>query len=131
MSGTAAQSCFGSYRCVLASCSFFALKPSISLVVNGCGQAKLKLARSKIHGWGVFAVESVETGDFVIEYVGEVVRPRVSICFKGFCRDMFLQESILFYECTLVCRYQILESNIIKTWALGVVICFVLMMRWW
>ena len=40
---------------------------------------QLKFARSKIHDWGVFAIEPIEAGDFVVEYVGELVRPRVSI----------------------------------------------------
>eukprot|EP00250_Pteridium_aquilinum_P013680 c21500_g1_i1 orf=589-3957(-) len=39
---------------------------------------KLIFARSKIHDWGVFAAEPVEAGDFVIEYIGELVRSRIS-----------------------------------------------------
>jgi histone-lysine N-methyltransferase SETD1 len=30
--------------------------------------------KSPIHGWGLFAREDIEAGDFVIEYVGAVVR---------------------------------------------------------
>ncbi|KAG9158409.1 hypothetical protein Leryth_013149 [Lithospermum erythrorhizon] len=38
----------------------------------------LRFQRSKIHDWGVIALESIEAEDFVIEYVGELIRPRVS-----------------------------------------------------
>lgn len=59
-------------------------------------EAKLKLARSKIHGWGIFAVESVETGDFVIEYVGEVVRPRISDIREQHYKNLGIGSSYLF-----------------------------------
>lgn len=41
-------------------------------------QKKLILGRSSIHSWGLFAGEDVEVGDFVIEYVGEVIRLTVA-----------------------------------------------------
>ncbi|KAL6752802.1 hypothetical protein V8C86DRAFT_1832704 [Haematococcus lacustris] len=34
----------------------------------------LKFGRSKMHGWGLYATEPIEADDFIIEYVGEVVR---------------------------------------------------------
>jgi SET domain-containing protein len=37
---------------------------------------QLKVGKSRIHGWGVFAVEPIPSGCDVIEYVGEIVTPR-------------------------------------------------------
>ncbi|CAO2815742.1 unnamed protein product [Amaranthus hypochondriacus] len=39
---------------------------------------RLRFQRSKIHDWGLVALEPIETDDFVIEYVGELIRPRIS-----------------------------------------------------
>ncbi|EFJ33038.1 hypothetical protein SELMODRAFT_84518 [Selaginella moellendorffii] len=38
----------------------------------------LKFQRSKIHAWGVVAMEFIEPEDFIVEYVGEVLRPKVA-----------------------------------------------------
>ncbi|KAM1363455.1 hypothetical protein ACFX2H_028147 [Malus domestica] len=38
----------------------------------------LQFQRSKIHDWGLVALEPIEAEDFVIEYVGELIRPRIS-----------------------------------------------------
>lgn len=38
----------------------------------------LRFQRSKIHDWGIIALEPIEAEDFVVEYVGELIRPRVS-----------------------------------------------------
>ncbi|XP_068647518.1 histone-lysine N-methyltransferase ATXR7-like [Aristolochia californica] len=39
---------------------------------------RLRFQRSKIHDWGLVALEPIEAEDFVIEYVGELIRPRIS-----------------------------------------------------
>lgn len=39
---------------------------------------RLRFQRSKIHDWGLIAQEPIEAEDFVIEYVGELIRPSVS-----------------------------------------------------
>lgn len=39
---------------------------------------KLKFDRSKIHGWGLFTLETIPADDMVIEYVGQLVRPTVA-----------------------------------------------------
>ncbi|KAK7412991.1 hypothetical protein VNO78_04796 [Psophocarpus tetragonolobus] len=39
---------------------------------------RLRFQRSKIHDWGLVALESIEAEDFVIEYIGELIRPRIS-----------------------------------------------------
>ncbi|CAL4897774.1 unnamed protein product [Urochloa decumbens] len=39
---------------------------------------QLRFQRSKIHDWGLVALESIEAEDFVIEYVGELIRRAVS-----------------------------------------------------
>ncbi|CAM6036019.1 unnamed protein product [Sphagnum compactum] len=38
----------------------------------------LRFQHSKIHDWGLLALEHIDAGDFVIEYVGEIVRRQVS-----------------------------------------------------
>lgn len=43
-----------------------------------CRKKCLRLGRSAIHAWGVFADEPLLPGDFVIEYKGEVIRPIVA-----------------------------------------------------
>jgi histone-lysine N-methyltransferase SETD1 len=35
----------------------------------------LVLQRSGVHGYGLFAAERIPAGEFVIEYVGEIIRP--------------------------------------------------------
>ncbi|KAH7849480.1 hypothetical protein Vadar_018517 [Vaccinium darrowii] len=37
---------------------------------------RLRFQRSKIHDWGLFALEPIEAEDSVIEYFGELIRPR-------------------------------------------------------
>ena len=39
---------------------------------------RLKFAKSAIHDWGLFALEKISKGDFVIEYIGEVIRQKVA-----------------------------------------------------
>ncbi|XP_071717509.1 histone-lysine N-methyltransferase, H3 lysine-4 specific-like [Rutidosis leptorrhynchoides] len=38
---------------------------------------RLRFQQSKIHDWGLVALEPIEAEDFVIEYVGELIRPRI------------------------------------------------------
>lgn len=38
----------------------------------------IKFARSQIHGWGLYALETIAPEVMIIEYVGEKVRPTVS-----------------------------------------------------
>lgn len=40
---------------------------------------QLKFQRSKIHDWGLVAAEPIDAEEFVIEYVGEVIRNRVCV----------------------------------------------------
>ncbi|XP_054280902.1 histone-lysine N-methyltransferase SETD1B-A-like [Macrosteles quadrilineatus] len=39
---------------------------------------QLKFAKSKIHDWGLFAMEPIAADEMVIEYVGQMVRPLVA-----------------------------------------------------
>ncbi|XP_073010874.1 histone-lysine N-methyltransferase ATXR7-like [Typha latifolia] len=39
---------------------------------------RLRFQRSKIHDWGLVALEPIDAEDFVIEYVGELIRRRIS-----------------------------------------------------
>ena len=41
-------------------------------------QKLVRFARSKIHKYGVVALEEIKAGEFIIQYVGELVRKRVS-----------------------------------------------------
>ena len=38
----------------------------------------LKFAKSKIHDWGLFAMERIERNEMVIEYIGQLIRQRVA-----------------------------------------------------
>lgn len=40
--------------------------------------ARLKFGRSPVHAWGMFAIEAIEPEQFVIEYVGELLRSRLA-----------------------------------------------------
>ncbi|KAK3239925.1 histone methyltransferase set1 [Cymbomonas tetramitiformis] len=39
---------------------------------------QLKFGRSRLHAWGLFADEPIEAEEFVIEYVGELVRSAIA-----------------------------------------------------
>ena len=38
----------------------------------------IKFARSRIHGWGLYALQTIVPDEMIIEYVGEKIRPSVS-----------------------------------------------------
>lgn len=40
--------------------------------------ADLRLGRSGVHAWGLFARKPIPAGEFVIEYVGELIRLSVN-----------------------------------------------------
>ncbi|KAI9294502.1 SET domain-containing protein [Neoconidiobolus thromboides FSU 785] len=42
------------------------------------GASRIVLARSSIHDWGLFAVELIQKGELVIEYVGELIRSHLA-----------------------------------------------------
>eukprot|EP00250_Pteridium_aquilinum_P011073 c19823_g1_i2 orf=371-4102(+) len=68
----------------------------LKLTQSKARKKKLKFARSKIHDWGVFALESIEAGDFVVEYVGELVRPRIADLRERQYEKMGIGSSYLF-----------------------------------
>lgn len=39
---------------------------------------RLKFAKSEIHDWGLFAMEHIEAGEMIIEYIGEKIRQKVA-----------------------------------------------------
>ncbi|KAG1358998.1 histone-lysine N-methyltransferase ATXR7 [Cocos nucifera] len=57
---------------------------------------RLRFQRSKIHDWGLVALEPIEAEDFVIEYVGEVIRRRVSDIRERLYEKMGIGSSYLF-----------------------------------
>ncbi|XWS20802.1 hypothetical protein CRYUN_Cryun30bG0000900 [Craigia yunnanensis] len=57
---------------------------------------RLRFQRSKIHDWGLVALEPIEADDFVIEYVGELIRPRISDIRERYYEKMGIGSSYLF-----------------------------------
>ncbi|KAJ8772540.1 hypothetical protein K2173_027717 [Erythroxylum novogranatense] len=57
---------------------------------------RLCFQRSKIHDWGIVALEPIEAEDFVIEYVGELIRPRISDIRERLYEKMGIGSSYLF-----------------------------------
>ncbi|KAG6735446.1 hypothetical protein POTOM_061944 [Populus tomentosa] len=56
----------------------------------------LRFQRSKIHDWGLVALEPIEAEDFVIEYVGELIRPQISDIRERLYEKMGIGSSYLF-----------------------------------
>lgn len=56
----------------------------------------LRFQRSKIHDWGLVALEPIEAEDFVIEYVGELIRARISDIREHYYEKMGIGSSYLF-----------------------------------
>lgn len=57
---------------------------------------RLSFQRSRIHDWGLIAQEPIEAEDFVIEYVGELIRPQVSDIRERHYEKMGIGSSYLF-----------------------------------
>lgn len=62
---------------------------------------RLRFQRSKIHEWGLVALEPIDAEDFVIEYVGEVIRGRVkfSIILVTFMNLVLYSVFVKGYNC--------------------------------
>lgn len=56
----------------------------------------LRFQRSKIHDWGLVAQEPIDAEDFVIEYVGELIRPRISDIREQYYEKIGIGSSYLF-----------------------------------
>ncbi|KAL0916044.1 hypothetical protein M5K25_013526 [Dendrobium thyrsiflorum] len=56
----------------------YALSYTLLFVLFKARKKHLCFQRSKIHDWGLVALEPIEAEDFVIEYVGELIRRRIS-----------------------------------------------------
>ncbi|KAI9366040.1 hypothetical protein DFJ73DRAFT_619421 [Zopfochytrium polystomum] len=41
-------------------------------------KTRLQFSKSRIHDWGLFALQPIEANDIVIEYIGEVIRQKVA-----------------------------------------------------
>ncbi|KAJ8565216.1 hypothetical protein K7X08_007792 [Anisodus acutangulus] len=57
---------------------------------------RLRFQQSKIHDWGLVALEPIDAEDFVIEYVGELIRCRVSDIREHYCEKIGIGSSYLF-----------------------------------
>jgi histone-lysine N-methyltransferase SETD1 len=51
---------------------------ALSFDLHNSRQKQVKFARSNIHKYGVVALQPIRSGDFIIQYVGEIVRKQVS-----------------------------------------------------
>ena len=71
---SSARSARASHRRLLANSSLNALDPD-NLSVRS---PSLLFRRSSIHGWGVFAAETIKAGQYITEYRGEIIRPAVA-----------------------------------------------------
>lgn len=56
------------------------IKNSDSLTVSQLKSRKkrVRFGRSAIHGWGLYAMQDIEPNEFIIEYVGEIIRQKIS-----------------------------------------------------
>lgn len=57
------------------------IKPKNDLITKNCLQQRKKAVffdRSQIHGMGLYAKEEIDVGEFIIEYVGEIIRKSVA-----------------------------------------------------
>ncbi|KAG8372490.1 hypothetical protein BUALT_Bualt12G0071500 [Buddleja alternifolia] len=59
---------------------------------------KIKLVKTKLCGWGVVAAESINKGDFIVEYVGEVIDD--ALCERRLW-DLKDQDARNFYMCEI------------------------------
>ncbi|KAJ3225910.1 histone methyltransferase set1 [Clydaea vesicula] len=57
---------------------------------------RLKFARSKIHDWGLFALEKIDANDMVIEYIGEIIRQKIADHREKIYEKMGIGSSYLF-----------------------------------
>lgn len=57
---------------------------------------QLKFARSRIHDWGLFALEPIAADEMVIEYVGQMIRPVVADLRERKYNEMGIGSSYLF-----------------------------------
>ena len=57
---------------------------------------QLKFARSRIHDWGLFALEPIAADEMVIEYVGQMIRPVVADLREKKYNEMGIGSSYLF-----------------------------------
>ncbi|XP_074605306.1 SET domain containing 1 isoform X2 [Brevipalpus obovatus] len=57
---------------------------------------QLKFARSRIHDWGLFALEPIAADEMVIEYVGQMIRPVIADIREKKYNEMGIGSSYLF-----------------------------------
>ncbi|CAM6121078.1 unnamed protein product [Calypogeia fissa] len=57
---------------------------------------RLKFQRSNIHEWGLIALDQIEADDFIIEYVGELIRTKISDIREQRYESMGIGSSYLF-----------------------------------
>ena len=57
---------------------------------------RLKFDKSTIHDWGLFALETIDANDMVIEYIGEIVREKVADIREKSYEKMGIGSSYLF-----------------------------------
>lgn len=74
------------------------MRPFEALQFNQLKSRKkqLKFGKSPIHDWGLIALEEIESGEFVIEYVGELIRESVADAREKYYEKIGIGSSYLF-----------------------------------
>lgn len=68
------------YRKLRQGVEELGVRHSDSLTVSQLKSRKkrVRFGRSVIHGWGLYAMQDIEPNEFIIEYVGEIIRQKIS-----------------------------------------------------
>eukprot|EP00871_Galdieria_phlegrea_P001464 jgi/Galph1/2318/GphlegSOOS_G1010.1 len=68
------------YRRIRQGVGELGIRSSDSLTVSQLKSRKkrVRFGRSTIHGWGLYSMEDIEPNEFIIEYVGEIIRQKIS-----------------------------------------------------
>ncbi|XWS73134.1 hypothetical protein CRYUN_Cryun02cG0099200 [Craigia yunnanensis] len=70
-SSTCSEDCVCRVQCI--SCSKACRCPETCTNRPFCKEKKIRIVKTELCGWGVEAAEPIKKGDFVIEYIGEVI----------------------------------------------------------
>ncbi|EME27810.1 histone-lysine N-methyltransferase isoform 2 [Galdieria sulphuraria] len=68
------------YRKLRQGVGELGIRHSDSLIISQLKSRKkrVRFGRSIIHGWGLYAMQDIEPNEFIIEYVGEIIRQKIS-----------------------------------------------------
>ncbi|GJQ14296.1 hypothetical protein GpartN1_g6087.t1 [Galdieria partita] len=68
------------YRKLRQGVGELGIRHSDSLTISQLKSRKkrVRFGRSVIHGWGLYAMQDIDPNEFIIEYVGEIIRQKIS-----------------------------------------------------